>query len=271
MKHRHALVLTAIILPVCALLRIIQIYFTIEGTTGFIKQQYKTISVLITVIICAATAALGLLAATLEGMRKNDYKQRPFFAIVCALTGGMFFYQTVAGATQITNGTWYNLLLALLSLMSAFVFVVYGFKNIYDFELPALLYVIPVSYYIVKLISIFVSTSELARVTENVFLIFTNGILLWFMFEFASLEGEVGNLAKKPKRLFASGLSASVLCCVVSLPKLIVVPMKKITLTSGDISESLLALSMGIFILTYIICNFVNNNKESKSLGRHSV
>lgn len=270
MKHRHTLMLLSVALPICVLLRAIQMYFTIDSATGFIKQQYSAISVIITVIICAAVASIGLLAATLEGVKQNSVKPCPAVAIASALAGGMFIYQTVAGISALVGGAWYDVLLIFLTLASAFVFVAYGLKNIYEYKFPSLMLVVPVVYYVVKLISVFVSTSALALVTENIFLIFTNSVLLWFMFEFASFENQIGDINKKPKRLFASGLAAVMLCAVTSLPKFILSISSKTQLSSGDISAALLNMAIGIFILTYIMCNFGDKSENKKTIGKHS-
>lgn len=270
MKHRHSLMLLSIALPICVLLRAIQMCFTIDITTGFIKQQYSAISVMITVIICAAAAAVGLLATTLDGVKQNSVKPCPSVAIASALAGGMFIYQTVSGISIVNGGAWYDVLLVVLALASAFVFVAYGLKNINDYNLPSIVLVIPVVCYIVRLISVFVSTAKLALVTENIFLVFTNSVVLWFMFEFASFENEIGDADKKPKRLFASGLSATILCAVASLPKLILALLGVVRVSSGDISEALLNMSVGIFILIYIVCNFADKSENKKNVGKHS-
>lgn len=269
MKHRHALMLCAVALPICVLLRAIQIIFTIDDTTGFMKQQYSAIGMTITVIICAAVASVSLLAATLDVAKQNPCKIRPAVAIVSALTSGMFIYQTVAGVSAL-RGAWYDTLLVVLSLASALVFLAYGLKNIYEYNMPALMLAIPVVFYIVKLISVFVSTSELALVTENVFLIFTNSVLLWFVFEFASFENHIGDAEKQAKGLFASGLAAIMLCAVASMPKLALTVLGRLQIFADDIAEALLNLAMGVFILTYILCVFKDKSQASKSVGKHS-
>lgn len=269
MKHRHTLMLLSISLPICVLLRTIQMYFTIDAATGFVKQQYSAISVLITVIICAAVASVGLLATALDAVKQNADKQRPAVAIASVLAGGMFIYQTVS-AFSMPRGAWYDTLLVFLALASAFVFIAYGLKNIYSYNLPSLILVIPVIYYVVRLISVFVSTSALALVTENIFLIFTNSILLWFMYEFAGFENEIGDIAKSPKKLFASGLAAVMLCAVASLPKFILAMLGAIKLSGGDVASALLNLTVGIFILTYIVCKFGEKSKRHKTVGKHS-
>ena len=269
MKHRHTLILLCVSLPICVLLRAIQLIFTIDSTTGFIKQQYTAISVLITVIVCAAIASVSMLATTIDEVKQKACDKRPVVALACVLVGGMFVYQTVEGAALLGSGVWYDTLLVLLTLLSAFVFVAYGLKNIYDYKIPSLMLVIPVIYYVVELISVFVGTSALALVTENIFLIFSNSALLWFMFEFASFENQIGDIAKKPKKLFASGLAAVMLCAVTALPKLILLVSGKAEISRGDISAALLNIAVGIFVLTYIIANFVGKKDEHKPSPKH--
>ncbi len=269
MKHRHILMLVCASLPVCVMLRTIQLIFTIDSTTGFIKQQYTAISVLITVIVCAAIASVSMLATSVDEIKQKPDGKRPVLAAFCVLAGGMFIYQSVAGMSLLGAGAWYNILLVFLTLASAFVFVAYGLKNVYDYKMPDMMLVIPVVYYVVKLISVFVSTSALALVTENIFLIFTNSILLWFMFEFASFENRIGDITKKPKRLFASGLAAVMMCAVTAFPKLVLLLSGKAEVSNGDVSAALLNISVGIFILAYILSNFCSQNEGQRFAPKH--
>ncbi len=267
MKNRHTLILLCVLTPVCVMFRAIQLVFTIDGATGFIKQQYTAISVLMTVIVCAAIASVAMLATSVDEIKEKPYGKHPAVAITCVLAGGMFIYQTVAGMSVIN--AWYDVLLVLLTLVSVFVFVAYGLKNVYDYNLPDIMLIVPVLYYVVKLISVFVSTSALSLVTENIFLIFTNSVLLWFMYEFASFENQIGDVAKKPKRLFASGLAAVMLCAVTAIPRLVLMITGKMEITSGDVSAALLNISIGLFIIAYIVSNFYNKDEIKKSTPKH--
>lgn len=269
MKHRHIINLLWISVPICVILRYIQHVFTIDSTTGFIKQQYRDISTLISFVIFAAVAAMCVLAYFAEGISKKQNELRPILSLTCALTGGMFVYETVSGLSSL--GSWYSILLVLLSLLSAFVFVSFGLKNIYPYNFPNLLLVIPAIYYIVKLISLFISTSALSLITENVFLLFTNSALLWFLFEFANFENEFGSPKKSHKKIFACGITAVMLCVVTALPKFILLFSQKSNILRGDISASLLMLSQAIFILSYIAGIFYKKEKNSpKPASKHS-
>ncbi len=255
MKYRHTMVLLGITLPICSALKIIQSIFTIDNETGFIKQNYSTIGMLITLIICATIVIVSLIAFTSRNKPNEKTAKSPALAVASALLGGMFIYQTVTNMSSL-NGTWYDIFAIILSVFSAIAFLAYGLKNIYDYNMPSILMAIPAVYYIVKLISLFISKSKLALVTDNAFTLFTNCALLLFLFELASLENKIGNTKKRQKNLFAYGVSAVMLCATTAIAKLTMVIFTTKNVFSGDISESLLNLAMAVFVLVYIICSY---------------
>lgn len=287
MKFRHAMIVLSAALPVCVVLRALQLIFTIDSSTGFIKQSYNTMAVAITIIVCVAVAVVSALAIAVDKVKTKPQAPKPVLAVACLLVSGMFVFNTVANIYKIietafwqetltqniinafNSVAWYDSVLLILSVLSALCFAAYGLKNIYDYNMSIAL-VVPVLYYIVKLISIFVSTSSLALITENVFLIFTNCVLLWFIFEFASFENQMGDTNKKPKKLFASGLAAVMLCAMTSLPEFIRMICDK-TLVSGDaVSEASLNLAVGIFVLIYIMSSFCGSQDTALPTSKHS-
>ena len=69
MKFRHSVTLFCVCLPVCLILRALQLIFTIDEKTGFIKQQYTGISVAITLVILAGVASVGLISFAAAGIK----------------------------------------------------------------------------------------------------------------------------------------------------------------------------------------------------------
>ncbi len=268
MKHRQIINLFCIALPVCVLLRAIQIHFTIDGTTGFIKQQYNDIATLITLVIFATVATMCVLAFFTENIALKKTGLQPAVAIAGMLTSGMYLFEAFSSISEI-DGI-YGILLMFLGLLSAITFLAYGINKIYPFAFPPITLIIPTIYYVVKLIKLFISTSSLSLVTENIFLLFANSALLWFAFTFASFENEIENLSKRPKTIFACGITASLLCFVTALPKLLLVSDQNVQLSLADISSLLLMVSQAIFMLSHIICNFCPKEPAKKFTSKHS-
>lgn len=288
MKYRHAMTLLLVSLPICVILRIIQMVYTLDVGTGFIKPQYSAIALLISVIVCAATASVALLTAIADIKCKESTTPQFAIAISSLLLGGMLIYRMVATVSAklqtiswqdsfeknvmilFRSIAWYDTLLLILTVLSAVVFLVYGLRNISNFKMPTITLAIPVFYFIVKLISVFISTSSLALVTENIFLIFTNSAVLWFMFEFSNFENGVGDANKKIKKIFASGVASIMLCSVMAIPKFVTAIVYRTTISAADVSSSLLNIAIVAFILSYIICKFGEIQKTKKAESKHS-
>lgn len=271
MRYRHIINLFLVSTPICVLLRVIQLMFTIDGDTGFIKQQYSAISLLITLIVCATIAAVSMLAASVEGINKNQIKSNVGMAVIGVVTGGTFIYQALTNVLGKNTSAWHDALLAVLCLLAALVFIAYGLRNIYQYKMPQITLIIPVVYYVVRLINLFVSTSSLALITENVFLVFTNSVLLWFLFEFASFENEIGDVTKKPKKLFASGIASVMFCAVTALPKVVLLIKNNDKVSGDNIASVLLNIAMGLFVCIYIMSNFREKNTHTpKPKSKHS-
>ncbi|MBQ6884905.1 MAG: hypothetical protein IJN56_04120 [Clostridia bacterium] len=268
MKHRQIINLFCIALPVCVLLRAIQIHFTIDGTTGFIKQQYNDIATLITLVIFATVATMCVLAFFTENIALKNSESQPAVAITGILTSGMYLFEMFACFSEINGIS--GILLMFLGLLSALSYLAYGINKIYPYNFPAITLIIPTIYYVVKLIKLFISTSSLSLVTENIFLLFANSALLWFAFAFASFENEINNSSKRPKTIFACGITASLLCVVTALPKLLLVSDQNVQLSIADISSLLLMLSQAVFMLSHIICNFCPKEPVKKVTSKHS-
>ena len=271
MRYRHIINLLWVSLPVCVLLRVMQLNFTIDQSTGFVEQQYSQICLLITFVVCAAIAAVSFMSFALEDVKKSEKATKPLVAIASVFTGGMFFFEVVTSAADVKDFVIKELLLLILGLLSAVTFVAFGIKNIYNYNFPNGMLAIPVIYYVVKLITLFVNTSSLALVTENVFLLFANSALLWFIYEFASFENKINESQRRQKSMLAIAIAAIMLSTVAVLPRLILAILQKNDIAKGDVSSALLMLAQALFVLAYINGNYAKNNDANKrAISKHS-
>ncbi len=273
MKYRQIMNLLGISTVICVMLRVIQIMFTLDETTGFIKQEYSKISILITFVVCAAAVSVGAIASNITSIKKQEKAVKPSVAITGLLTGGMFFYEIATSTSVFGAGRIKGLILIALALASAAVFIGFGVKHIYDFKFASILLIVPTVYYIAKLINLFVSTSTLALVTKNVFMLLANAALLLFMFEFASYENKFKGKEQKPKRIFAIGIGTIMICISTGLPVIITAILKQKQLTAvseGDVATSVLMITQAIFIFSYINGMFREKSEKSQPESKHS-
>lgn len=266
MKYRHAVTLMGVCLPVCLVLHAVQLIFTIDKKTGFINQQYTGISVAITLVILAGVASVALITFAADGVCLRRKSKNPAVFVTSLLLGIMLFLDTAALVSSTEAPAWYDALAIILGLLSAVVFVAFAIKKIYPYKFFDITLVIPPIYYIIRLIGIFVSTSELALVTENVFLLFTNGALLLFMFEFSKAENSIDE-SPKAKNIFSSGIAAAMLSFIQSVPKIAVYGG---SLSPREILSALLTLAAGIFVLSYVLSELgQKSEKKTVHIAKH--
>lgn len=252
-------------------LRTVQLCFAIDSGTGFIKQQYKEINTVIMVVIFLSVLSVGLISFCGK-IKQSDTTQKStlLLSVASFITCGAFVYDVVASLTNLSNAEWHGIILLPLGILSAVTFAAYGLKCIYKYDMPMMMLLIPSVYYVIRLVNIFVSISSLARTTENVFIIFTNGILLLFVFEFAKFENGVDLTEKQPKKIFAVGLMTVVFCAVSSLPKIIFSIVENVKISTVDLSSVLLNIAIGFFIYAFTVTSFTDCEKIGKSrYGKH--
>ena len=215
---------------------------------------------------------MGVMVFSIENVKKSAKDTNPLIAFASVLLGGMFLYESVTTFTLLNTFDIKGLLLVVLGILSTITLVGYGIKNIYPFGFANGMLAIPVLYYVVKLIHLFVNTSALALITENIFLLFANSAILWFVFEFASLENEINISPKKKKTLLAIAIATILFADVAAMPKLILALLQKNEMAKGDISASLLMLAQAFFVFAYIHSNFAKSkDANQEAIGKHSV
>ena len=273
MKYRQIINLLWISIPMCVLLRVIQIMFTLDDNTGFLKQEYYKIGMLISFVVCAAAVAITAIAGNVTKLEKQEKEIDVAVAVTGFLTGGMFFYEISTMSATLGGGLIKNMIFILLALGSAYTFIAYGVKKICKYKFPSMLLIIPAVYYLAKLINLFVSTSGLALVTKNTFMLIANAALLLFVFEFASFENNYKGKEGNPKKLFAVGIGTIMICVSTALPVVIsaILQNNELTVVSkGELASSVLMITQAIFIFAYLNGKFCKKSANEKPNAKHS-
>ena len=108
----------------------------------------------------------------------------------------------------------------LMGLAAAAFFVAYGISLISDFTLPPISAVIPVFYFIIKVICVFTSVSSLALITDNILMLAAYCTLLFFFLCFGKLYNGIDR-EYNFRKLQASGFASVLLCLTQSVPHII--------------------------------------------------
>ena len=252
MKFRHIMYFFLITLPLCVLLRTLQLIFTIEGTTGFIKRQYNGISIGILVVIIAAIAVVSVTAASVNRPPYDRHNMRPGLALFSIALGVAFIYELTQFVGEVNVNLLQNFVFIVLCFLSALFFMAYGITNVYYFKLPPILFVIPVLYSVAKLVVSFISVSAIALITDNVFMLLANSAILIFMLEFAKYANNINDEVNY-KKLLASGISAVILCFTSTIPQLITSAITKSQIVHASVASIFTTIFIGLFILSFLV------------------
>ncbi len=187
MKYEKILLFSSIALPAVVLMRFLQLFFTVDVKTGFFKSEYEDAGRCLLVLIALGCAAVAVLCLTSHRNPENPPKKNlvtaVFSFITAAVTAIEIFSESFAGTVM----RWQSSLLMLMGLAAAAFFVAYGISLISDFKLPPISAVIPVFYFIIKVICVFTSVSSLALITDNILMLAAYCTLLFFFLCFLKL------------------------------------------------------------------------------------
>ncbi len=255
MKYKSIMTFFCVSLPICILLRTLQLVFTIDGKTGFVKQGFEEISFAITVIIFIVIAASSAFGAFVKKIKRRECKINPFMSVVSISLAVVTIVEAAVvelggGLTNIMSSV-----LLLLGAVTAGVFLLYGIQAMGAFKLPGFVYIIPIAYWVLKLVFVFSRISSLALISDNVFLMFSYCAMLVFMLEFG--KDEIGMYKDGiHKGLLISSIAACMLSFVISVPSLIALAIGTLEVLHENIYALFTALFSGLFLFVYILSCF---------------
>lgn len=267
MKLNKIMLFFYIALPASVLMRVFQLFYTVDTKTGFFKPEYKTAAYLILAFIFVFCVALVILSFTCcKSPDTLPKKNLPLAAGSLFAAAALFceLYSELYGIRlnlYTSTPQWQRLLLGAAGILTVLYFLLYGLSAVFPIKLPPLLAVLPAVYMIVRIICSFVAISSLALISDNLLVIAAYCLLLLFFLAFGKLYNNVGN-ERNFRRLLAFGLTAVILCFTQSVPHIIInaVTDGGYLHTSNLANVSLAA--MGTFTLLFLIFYFYGKNRE---------
>lgn len=261
MKLNKIMTFFCIGLPICVCLRIFQIVFTIELETGFYVNQFATIGKIISAVILAFCALLCWFAFKYYKAPENPPKHNVVLSAISICLACATIFQAFGEGNYVVTFSWQVGLIRILGVVATAYFVAFGLKYYIDFKFPPILHIIPCLFMIVRTAFIFINTSSLAHISDNVLLLASYCAVLIFFVNFAKLYNDIDN-EKNFRKMLASGLVSANLCLTQSLPHIVVnIASDNRYLHVSHISN-ISVLLMGIFVLTFLVSHFYISNKD---------
>ncbi len=253
------MLISGIALPLCIILRFLQLYTAVELKTGFYLQGKEAIGTALMWGILIT--ALALFAACLFLREKSNRLPAGNVSttIISLGLGAALFYETMftLSPTQITD--WQLLLLRCFGILAVIFFIFYAMQPIWKLNIPRIMYAIPTMYMIVRIICDFTVISKLALISDNVLLIAAYCTVLIFFLIFSKLYN--GIYPKNgDRKLLALGNVSVILCFTAAAPNLCVHLLSENGYLHTSVATDISLMFIGLFILSFTLSRFKKDN-----------
>lgn len=261
MKLNKIMTFFCIGLPICVCLRIFQIIFTIEFETGFYINEFETIGKMILAVIIIFC----LLLWWFSSKYYKSLEKPPEYNSMLSLTATGLAIVTVAQAF-FENGyfftfAWQAALIKVVGIITAAYFVAFALRHYISFKFSSILHIIPCVFMILRTAYIFINTSALAHISDNILLLVVYCSVMVFFVNFAKLYNGI-DIEKNFKKLLSSGLVSSVLCFTQSIPHIVINIASNNKYLHVSHATNISVLFMGLFVIVFIITHFYLEKKD---------
>ena len=219
MKFKKSTLVICIATLLAFVLRTLQIFCTIDQSTGFLiteKTALGTFLMVSVVILCIVAAVV---ARFFDFQTKDSEKESKLTAVVSGILAISLFYEAFNEKFVFANTTWQAVAMKTVGFLTAVYFAAMLFSAFYSFKIPDLCHTLPAIYMVIRIICSFIGIGSLSLITENIFLIASYCVSLLF---FISYAGNKCKVYINGASLYMRSVLAFALCLVTAIPNLIV-------------------------------------------------
>ena len=259
MKYKKILSFFLVALPVSVILRLVQLVFTVETETGFFKAEASNYGGYILAIIFAFSILAAIFSFTAHRSPEQTPAPNIFMSVAAFGFAVSLFYEINKESLPLTVKFGQRALLYVTAIITAVYFIAFAGKKFVVFSLPPVCAAIPTVYLIFRVICYFSAISPLALISDNIILMASYLVSLWFMLNFAKLYNDVGG-ERDFRKLLASGFAAVILCFTQSIPHFIINFITDFKYQHTSMESNIAVFFMGLFILSFVLSHFSHRN-----------
>ncbi|MCQ2440709.1 MAG: hypothetical protein MJ076_02280 [Clostridia bacterium] len=259
MKYKHLVTFFLIALPVCIIIRTLQILCTVDGITGFFKHEYRTIGIFMSGLLLVIIGTCAVMCSFIKRCPPKMPKVKPLLGVSSIALGVAVLFEIFT--TSYNAGVPFGVLVIadVFGVATAVFFIVYALKMFKDFHIKRKLYIIPVMFFMARLVCVFITASSIALIVDNLFMILCYCSLLLFMLEYAKFANNL-DVDMNFKKLFIVGMCSILLCAVSSIPRLIAIISGNTAVLHESVASVITTLIAGVFISAFVFTAYGKDN-----------
>lgn len=269
MKYKHIMLVFGVSAAISVYLRLKEQLTTINDR-GFVIRSLTADNFFLLLGIIGLFAASMVAACLTRRCPVKAPKVKPALGTVSLVLGGWLVYDSVTISSPVSIPAWQTIILMLLGVLSGVLFIVYGATAFMQFEFPKAVFIVPVFYWMIRLIWVFTALNTLALTIEHILLLLNCSAILIFMLQYAKLLNSLDR-DKNFKRIQITGFASVLLCADYALPNLILMAMGNRSFVGNGVSSEVTILLTSVFILFFLFAFFDEKNLKRRSKSRRRV
>lgn len=243
------------------IMRFFQIKFTIQYATGFFVSNLSGYGYFMLAVVFLIAILCGIFASTYYINPETPPKKGIVLGVASFLPAISILYEIFTESKTLDVIPLQSVALKILGILAAAYFILYGLSKFVEITLPDMTAAIPVLYIIIRIICDFAAISSLAIISDYIYLICGYCLILLFFMNFLKLYNKV-DTEYNFRKIFATGLSAAVICISQSVAHIAVNLVSNNGYTHISHGANLSLLAFGIFIIAFIFTHFSKENTK---------
>lgn len=243
------------------IMRFFQIKFTIQYATGFFVSNLSGYGYFMLAVVFLIAILCGIFASTYYINPEAPPKKGIILGVASFLPAISILFEIFTESQIADILPLQSTALKIMGVLSAVYFILYGLSKFIEIDIPNMTAVIPVIYIIIRIICDFSAISSLAIISDYIYLICGYCLILLFFMNFLKLHNGIDG-EYNFRKIFATGLSASVICISQSVAHIAVNIVSNNGYTHISHGANLSLLAFAIFIIAFIFTHFSSENTK---------
>ncbi len=237
------------------LLRTLTLLFVIDPSSGFVKAEYNILAGIIFISIVAAALLCFLFARSVGAVHRTNPIGSPTFKIASLLLALFLLYDTLFSSKDFPKTSLFSTLELIAAILATAYLVCFVITDFMGTRLPLMFSVLPIIFWFIRLVIIFISFSTLATIPDNLFELASICFIL-----ISSLQMAKSICLEMSEKLhatnFALFMTTAFICFVTALPRAIISLSGNTELLHTNNLPILTTLAAGIYFLTFAFTNY---------------
>ena len=243
-------------------LRTVMLLFTIEESSGFIKQEYSAYAGVIIAFLIIGALIIFLSAVCL----KTDKEVIPsvkgkLFSVACLLMAIAIIYEAFFSQLLFYSTRLQTILYYAFSVAAAASLCYIGVCKFWERTFPTALGIIPVLFWIIRIITVFTEYSRISTISDTVIGTASMCLALTTFLFYSKVEGK--QTSKRYKYYCAVGFLTVYVCLINAVSRIITYLLSFEGAVHLSAEPSLTPLATAFFALTFAVSIFSNIKQEA--------